>query len=418
VSGRAVVVVGGGVVGVSSAYFLAREGWDVTLLDKGEICAGSSYGNAGLIVPSHVVPLAAPGVWWQGVKWMLDPESPFYIKPRASLELARWLWRFRAACTPARMRQAMPLLRRLGVESLELYRELAKELEKAGVDFGFRQPGSMTVFFTADGLAHGREEARLLASAGVTVEMLDGPAARAAEPTLRPGVVGALFCPEDALMVPDRFVKGLAQLAATLGARIVTGAEAIGFRTAEGRITAVETTRGALPADTVVLAAGAWSPVVGRALGLRIPIQPAKGYSLTYRRPPRGPAIPLLPAEGRFSITPMGEFLRFGGTLELAGLDLTINRRRVDALRRSALQCIEGVEELELLEIWRGLRPCTPDGLPLVGRTSRFANLVLAAGHAMVGMSLGPVTGRLVARLVAGAAPANDLRLLDPERFG
>jgi D-amino-acid dehydrogenase len=413
------VVIGGGVVGVSSAYYLARAGWDVTLLDKGEVCSGSSYGNAGLIVPSHVVPLAAPGVWWQGVKWMLNPDSPFYIKPRASLELARWLWQFRAACTPARMRQAMPLLRRLSVESLALYRELAQELDqKAGVDVGFRQAGSMTVFFTAEGVAHGREEARLLAAAGVPVEVLDGAAARAAEPTLRPGVVGALLCREDALLVPDRFVKGLAQLVASLGARIVTGAEAIGFRTAGDRITAVETTRGAVPADAVVLAAGAWSPAVGRVLGLRIPIQPAKGYSLTYRRPARGPAIPILPAEGRFSVTPMGEFLRFGGTLELAGMDLTINRRRVDALRRSALRCIEGVEDLELLEIWRGLRPCTPDGLPLVGRTPRFANLVVAAGHAMVGMSLGPVTGQLVAQLAAGATPSTDLRLLDPGRFG
>jgi D-amino-acid dehydrogenase len=412
------VVIGGGVVGVSSAYYLARAGWDVTLLDKGEVCSGSSYGNAGLIVPSHVVPLAAPGVWWQGVKWMLNPDSPFYIKPRASLELARWLWQFRAACTPARMRQAMPLLRRLSVESLALYRELAQELDqKAGVDVGFRQAGSMTVFFTAEGVAHGREEARLLAAAGVPVEVLDGAAARAAEPTLRPGVVGALLCREDALLVPDRFVKGLAQLVASLGARIVTGAEAIGFRTAGDRITAVETTRGAVPADAVVLAAGAWSPAVGRVLGLRIPIQPAKGYSLTYRRPARGPAIPLLPAEGRFSVTPMGEFLRFGGTLELAGMDLSINRRRVEALRRKALECIEGTEDLELLEIWRGLRPCTPDGLPLVGR-SRFGNLVLAAGHAMVGMSLGPVTGKLVARLVAGAALPADLRLLDPDRFG
>lgn len=414
-SGRAVVVIGGGVIGVSSAYYLARDGWDVTLLDKGEICAGSSYGNAGLIVPSHVVPLAAPGVWWQGVKWMLRPESPFYIKPRASLELARWLWRFRAACTPARMRQAMPLLRRLGVESLGLYRELA---EKGGFDFGFRQPGSMTVFFTAEGLAHGREEARLLAEAGVAVEVLDRPAARSAEPALRPGVVGALFCREDALLVPDRFVKGLAQLTASHGARILTGAEAIGVRTAGDHVTAVETTRGAVPADTVVLAAGAWSPEIGRALGLRVLIQPAKGYSLTYRRPARGPAIPLLPAEGRFSVTPMGEFLRFGGTLELAGMDLSIKRRRVEALRRNALRCIEGAEDLALLEIWRGLRPCTPDGLPLIGRTARFDNLVLAAGHAMVGMSLGPVTGKLVAQLVAGTAPSRDLRLLDPGRFG
>jgi D-amino-acid dehydrogenase len=414
-SGSRVVVIGGGVIGVSSAYYLAREGADVTLVDRGEVCAGSSYGNAGLIVPSHVMPLAAPGVWWQGVKWMLNAESPFYIKPRPSLELARWLWRFRAACAPARMRQAMPLLRRLGVESLALYRELA---EKGGFDFGFRQSGSMTVFFSPEGLAHGREEARLLAQVGVAVEVLDGAAAHAAEPTLKPGVVGALHCPEDALLVPDRFVKGLARVAGTLGVRVATGSEVIGFRTAGSRITGVETTRGALETDTVVLAAGSWSPEIGRALGLRVPIQPAKGYSLTYRRPARGPNIPLLPAEGRFSVTPMGEFLRFGGTLELAGMDLSVNQRRVEALRRSALRCIEGAEDLTLLEIWRGLRPCTPDGLPLVGRSRRFENLVLAAGHAMVGMSLGPVTGRIVTQLVAGAPPAPDLRLLDPDRFG
>jgi D-amino-acid dehydrogenase len=413
-SGNRVVVIGGGVIGVSSAYYLAREGAEVTLVDKGEVCAGSSYGNAGLIVPSHVIPLAAPGVWWQGVKWMLSPESPFYIKPRLDLELARWLWRFRAACSPARMRRAMPLLRRLGVESLGLYRDLA---EKGGFDFGFRQSGSMTVFFSAEGLAHGREEARLLAEAGAAVEILDGPAAQAAEPALRPGVVGALHNREDALLVPDRFVKGLAQLAASLGVRIATGFEVLGFRTAGDRITGVETTRGRIDADTVVLAAGAWSPGIGRALGLRVPIQPAKGYSLTYRRPARGPSIPLLPAEGRFSVTPMGEFLRFGGTLELAGLDLSVNQRRVDALRRSALRCIEGADELTLLEIWRGLRPCTPDGLPLLGRSRRFENLVLAAGHAMIGMSLGPVTGQLVAQLVARATLAPDLRLLDPNRF-
>jgi D-amino-acid dehydrogenase len=413
-SGGRVVVIGAGVIGVTSAYYLTQDGWDVTLLDKGDVCAGSSYGNSGLIVPSHIVPLAAPGVWWQGMKWMLDPEGPFYIRPRPSLELARWLWRFRAACSPARVRQAMPLLRRLSVESLALYRDLA---DKGGFDFGFRQAGSMTVFFTPEGLAHGRHEAEVLAGAGVAVKVLDGPAARSAEPTLRADAVGALFSPEDALLVPDRFVRGLARLAESLGVQVRTGTEVLGFQTSGDRIAAVQTTRGTLTADRVVLAAGAWSTELGRTLGVRVPIQAAKGYSLTYRRPARSPAIPLLPAEGRFSITPMGEFLRFGGTLELAGMDLTVNPRRVDALRRNALRCIQGVEDLELLEIWRGLRPCTPDGLPLVGQSRRFGNLVVAAGHAMVGMSLGPATGKLVAQLVAGATPPADVRLLDPQRF-
>jgi D-amino-acid dehydrogenase len=412
-SARSVLVIGGGVIGVSSAYYLARDGWEVTLLEKGEICAGSSYGNAGLIVPTHLVPLAAPGVWWQGVKWMLNSESPLYIKPRASLELARWLWRFRAACTPGRVRRAMPLLRRLSLESVELYRGFAEK----DLDFGFREAGSLTVFSTPEGLAHGREEAKLLREGGANVEVLDGAQARSLEPMLQKGVVGALYGKEDALLVPDRFVKGLAKLAESGGVRIMTGTEAIGFRTGGGRITAVDTTRGTFSADTVVVAAGAWSPGLGRTLGLRIPIQPAKGYSLTYRRPARAPSIPLLPAEGRFSVTPMGEFLRFGGTLELAGMDLSINRRRVDALRRKALQCIEGGESFELLEIWRGLRPCTPDGLPLVGRPRRVENLVMAAGHAMVGMSLGPATGRLVAQLCGGSTPPADVRLLDPDRF-
>jgi len=412
-SARNVLVIGGGVIGVSSAYYLARDGWEVTLLEKGEICAGSSYGNAGLIVPTHLVPLAAPGVWWQGVKWMLNSESPFYIKPRASLELARWLWRFRAACTPSRVRRAMPLLRRLSMESLELYRGFAEK----DLDFGFRESGSLTVFATPEGLTHGREEARLLQQGGAAVEILDGAQARSLEPMLQKDVVGALYGREDALLVPDRFVKGLAKLAESGGVRIMTGTEAIGFRTGGGRITAVDTTRGTFSADTVVVAAGAWSPGLGRTLGLRIPIQPAKGYSLTYRRPARAPSVPLLPAEGRFSVTPMGEFLRFGGTLELAGMDLSINRRRVDTLRRKALQCIEGGDSLELLEIWRGLRPCTPDGLPLVGRPRKLENLVMAAGHAMVGMSLGPATGKLVAQICGGAPPPPDVQLLDPDRF-
>ena len=196
------------------------------------------------------------------------------------------------------------------------------------------------------------------------------------------------------------------------------GTEVLGFRTSGDRITGVETTRGPLAADLVVLAAGAWAPEVARALRLRIPIQPAKGYSLTYRRPANGPSIPLLPAEARFSITPMGDLLRFGGTLELAGMDLSVSARRVEALRRSASGYIVDTERLELLEIWRGLRPCTPDGLPLLGRSGRLANLIVAAGHAMVGMSLGPVTGKIVAQVASGTAPIVDITLLDPQRFG
>jgi D-amino-acid dehydrogenase len=412
---RRAIVIGGGVIGVTSAYYLRRDGWEVTLVERAEICAGCSYGNAGMLVPSHILPLAAPGVWWQGVKWMFDPESPFYIKPRLDPALLSWLWRFRAACHPDQTRRAMPLLRALSMASLDLYRELARV---EGVDFAFRDSGSMVVFLSVQGLQHGIQEAQLAGEFGVASKVLDGPTARAMEPALRPDVVGGIFFPEDALLVPDRFVKGLARVVADLGVAVRLSTDVLGFRTSGDRIIGIETTRGSLAADVVVLAAGAWSPELVRSLGLRMPIQPAKGYSLTYRRPANGPNIPLLPAESRFSITPMGDLLRFGGTLELAGMDLSVSQRRVEALRRSASRYIVDTEQLELLEIWRGLRPCTPDGLPLLGRSARFANLIVAAGHAMIGMSLGPVTGKIVGQLASGTEPLADIALLDPRRFG
>jgi D-amino-acid dehydrogenase len=230
-------------------------------------------------------------------------------------------------------------------------------------------------------------------------------------------VAGAVYFPDDAHLIPDRFVRGLAAVAQGLGASVRTGTEVLGFTTRDGRIVSVETTRGRFAPDAVVLAAGSWSPGIAGGLGLRLPIQPAKGYSVTYERPPGAPRIPLLLGEARMAVTPMGDALRFGGTLELAGLDLSVNRRRVAAIERRPADYLALGGELRLREIWRGLRPCTPDGLPLLGRPAGLANLVVATGHAMIGVSLGPVTGKLVAQLVTGAPVSPDLGRLDPSRF-
>lgn len=415
---RHVVVVGGGVIGVCAAYYLARAGAAVTLVERGDIAAGCSYGNAGLVVPSHAVPLAAPGVLWRGLRWLADPESPFWIRPRLDPALLSWLWRFQRHCTEAHVRRAMPVIRDLSQASLALYEELAR---LPGLDFGFRRDGLLTVFRSPAGLEGGRHEAERLESVGIAAKLLDATAACALEPALAPGVAGGLHFPDDAHLTPDRFVRGLARVVEGLGVHVRTQTEALGFTRAGRRITAVETTRGALGCDEVVLAAGAWSPGLGRALGLALPIEAAKGYSVTYEAPADGPRMPLLAAEARFAVTPMrtetGATLRLGGTLELAGLDLSIDRRRVDAIRQAARSYLRLPEEPPLVEIWRGLRPCTPDGLPLVGRPRAWDNLVLAAGHAMIGMSLGPVTGHLVAAVVAGERPGLDPSPLDPDRF-
>lgn len=409
-----VLIIGGGVVGVCTAYYVAGHGRAVTLVEQGEIASGSSNGNAGFILPSHVVPLASPGALSSGLRWMFDPESPFYIKPRLDLDLFDWLLRFMAASNERHVRRSVPVLRELACASIALYEELSR---LDGLDFGYRQNGMMYVYKTRKGLAHGAEEAAFAGEAGTVSKVLNAEEACALEPTVRPDVAGGVYYPEDAHIDPGAFVRGLARRAETQGVCIRTQTEVLNVETTGRRVTRVRTTRGDFHPDQVVLAAGAWSPATVRGLRLRVPIQPAKGYSVTVQRPQASPGMPLLLGESRVAVTPLGDRLRFGGTLELAGLDFTINRQRVEAIMRAANDYLVGMDDPQPVEIWRGLRPCTPDGLPMVGRTKAFENLILAAGHATVGMSLGPITGKLVAQVVNGQTPEMDLTPLRAERF-
>jgi D-amino-acid dehydrogenase len=401
-----VLVVGAGVVGVAAARFLASRGRRVLVVDSGGVAAGCSRGNAGLVVPSHSIPMAAPGVIAKGMKWMFDPESPFYIRFRWSPALFSWLWKFRAACREERMRAAIPLLRDLSLASVRLYDELAPAL-----DCHYARKGLLLVYRTEEGFEEGRHEAGLLREHGLDSKELTDP--RTLVPSLRDGVVGALHFPDDAHLDPALFVQALARAS---GAQFLEAA-VNGFEVSGRRVTAVRTSQGDFTPETVVLAAGSWSPGVGRDLGLSIPIQPAKGYSITVKAPAATPPVPLLCMEAKVAVTPMGPNLRLAGTLELAGLDLSINERRVEAIRRGARTYLDGLEHLEEVEVWRGLRPCTPDGLPIVGRPRAFDNLILATGHAMVGLSLGPITGKLVSELACGERPSIDIAGLSPDRF-
>lgn len=410
-----VLIIGGGVIGICAAYYLAKRGRDVILLEAGEICAGASYGNAGFILYSHIIPLAAPGVLGQGLKWLFDSTSPFYIKPRISLELASWLWRFRGACTDKKMRRSMGLLSGLTRESKRLYRELAG-LENLGS--GYEEKGHLTLYNTAKGFEGARKEAELMDDFGIETRLLDPAQVCAMAPTVRPDIIGGLYFPEDAHLIPDEFVTGLAEIVQGMGVDIRTSTEVLGFEVNAGRIRTVKSTRGNFRADEVILACGAWSPKLTRDLRLPLPIQSAKGYSVTYKRPETNVPLPMLLKEAAVAVTPMGEMLRFAGTLELAGLDLAINQRRIDAFLGNVGGYLAVPEDLELIEIWRGLRPCTPDGLPVIGRCKAFTNLILATGHATIGMGLGPVTGKLVSQIIDHEQTDVDIGELGVERFG
>ena len=411
-----VLIIGGGAVGVCAAYYLREAGYEVTLVERGEIGSGASHGNMGLVVPSHSVPLAAPGVVSQGLKWMFKPDSPFYIKPRLGPSLVRWLWAFWKASSEGRMRKAIPLIRDLSLRSLALFEEL-NGLD--GVDFDYHQRGVVAVHRTREGLEEGEEERHLLSSYGLEIDKLSPDGLAEALPGLELNALGGLHFRQDAHLTPSKFVRSLAAYIERLGVTVHTGEEVTGFTKERGRIAVTHTTRGDIAAEVVVLTAGSWSAGLGKLAGIPLPIQPAKGYSVTLRRPSGWPEMPFMLSESRVAVTPMGDTLRIGGTLELAGMNLAINHRRVSAIVNAVSGYLPSFDigSYEIVETWCGLRPCTPDGLPFLGRVPDLRNLVVAAGHAMIGVSLGPVTGKLVRQIVAGERTDIDIDLLVVDRF-
>ncbi len=412
-----VLVIGGGAVGVCAAHYLSLAGREVTLVEKGEICSGSSHGNGGLIVPSHSIPLAAPGVVRKALKWMFDSTSPFYIKPRLDRELMSWLWRFWRCGNRGHVRRAVPLLRELNLASLELFGELA---ELDGMDFSLERRGMILLFKDQAHLEEEMSNVELMRSAGVHAQQMTPAQIDEMSPGLDARAIGGIYFEQDGHLVPWRFVKQLAEHVGRRGVDVRPQTQVLSMDGNKSRrIRTVRTTRGDFEAREIVLATGSWSPAVSAGLGLNLAIQPAKGYSITYKLPPQAPTLPMSLMGAKVGVTPMGEFLRFAGTLELAGMDLSIDEARVGAILSAVPEYLPHLDptQLELVEIWSGLRPCTPDGLPFLGRCRNWENLTIAAGHAMIGLSLGPITGKLVAELVTGTPVSVDLELTRVERF-
>lgn len=414
---KRVIIVGGGVVGLSTAYYCSQRGYDVTVLERNsEEHEGCSFGNAGLIIPSHVVPLASPGMVKLGLKYMFDPSGPFYIKPRLDLQLLAWTWRFWRSATPEHVRHAAPLIRDLNLASRDCYDELSAT---ANDDFALRKSGVINLCRTEQGLEHEAKTAELAREMGLVAEVVDAKGAAELYGDLRINVVGGVFYPQDYFLSPNRFMPCLRRLVEQNGVKIEWNTKMTGWRTENSRIACVLTSHSERDADEYVICSGSWSPEVARGLTIKIPIEAGKGYSITMQSPPRLPRIAAILSEARVAITPMGSTLRFGGTMEIAGLDESITQRRVDRIIDAA--CFHfpdfSRDHFEGIAPWQGLRPVTPDGLPYIGRVQRYTNLSVAAGHAMMGFSLGPITGKLIAETLSGEAPSVGMDMLSPDRF-
>jgi D-amino-acid dehydrogenase len=412
---KRIVVIGGGVIGLCAAYYATQRGHEVTIIDRGsEDHEGCSYGNAGMVVPSHFVPLAAPGMVALGLKWMWNPESPFYIKPRLDAELLKWGYQFWKAANLKHVERAAPLLRDLNFQSRAAFEELAKVF-----DFGLTQRGLLMLCKTEHALHEEAAMAEKARSLGVPAEVLNRDGAAKVDPDVQMDIAGAICFSKDCHLAPGRFMAGLKAQLTQAGAKFCWGAEAQGFERSGTRIKSMRTSKGELKADEFILACGSWSSALGKQLGISVPMQAGKGYSLTLPNPRELPRLCAIFTEARVAITPMGSSLRFGGTMEIAGLNETINRPRVDGIIKSIPNYYPNFKPSDFAEVkpWSGLRPCSPDGLPYVGRAKHLGNLCVATGHAMMGLSLGPITGKLCAEIISDERPHIDISLLDPNRF-
>lgn len=415
--GKHIVIIGSGVIGLSTAYFCAKLGHHVTVVERSpEERDGCSFGNAGMIVPSHFVPLAAPGMVALGLKWMWNPESPFYIKPRLDLDLIAWAWRFMRSATRAHVAQCAPLIRDLSFASRALFEELA---ELPGNDFGLVKRGLVMLCKTQHAFDEEAAAAATANALGVPAQVLDAKGIASLDPGVTMDIAGGVYFPKDCHLSPGRFMASLLAECVRMGVSFRWSSEVTGVISNGRTVESIATAAGEIEADEFVLCGGSWSPELVRGLRVNLPMQAGKGYSLTLQMPRQLPELCSIFTEARVAVTPMGGALRFGGTMEVAGLNEDITARRVKGIVNAVPRYFPAFspDDFAAVQPWRGLRPCSPDGMPYIGRFAAYDNLSTASGHAMMGLSLGPITGKLMSEILSDQALTFPLALMNPDRF-
>ena len=408
------VIIGGGIIGLSSAWYLSEAGWEVEVIDTGNFSDNCSFGNLGMIVPSHFVPLAAPGIVAQGFRWMFNSSSPFYIKPSLNPALLNWGWKFlRSANARQAAAAARPLLE-LNLFSKSLYEELATQLS-----IGLEKKGILMYFKTE---AVAEEENHLASTArsmGLDAVYLNQQELVHLEPDQQPDVLGAVHYRCDAHLHPALLMQELIRVLRQRGVQLSGRKQVQKITRKQDRIQEIHAGGEVIKADLFVMASGSWLPETMKQAGLSIPLMPGKGYSFKGKQD--GPTLryPAILCEARVAITPMAGELRFGGTMELAGFQHKVNMNRVRGIVKSVPDYFPGMQlpMPDEKEVWYGFRPCSPDGLPYIGYAKEAENLLVAGGHAMMGLSLGPATGKLIAELARSRNTSVDISAFDPNRF-
>ncbi len=413
-----IIIIGGGIVGLSCAKTLADSGARVVVLDRGRYQESASTGNAGMIVPSHIVPLAAPGVIAKGLKWLLNPESPLYIKPSTDPAFVKWLWAFQKHCTQAHVDHGIPVLRDTILGSKALLDEWCALPGFEGA--GLVNTGLLMLHKSEKARKENQELADVAEAAGLEIERLDRAGTLEKEPALKTDITGSVYFRQDARVDPEGLLRAMEAHVRELGVTIVEGA--VTKMQKNGRsMVSVQVGDRTLSSDHLVIAAGAWTPGLTKGLGTKLLLQPAKGYSVTIPSADNGGIdtgmhMPCLVTDEKISITPMPGGIRFSGTLGLQGYDMSVDERRFGPIQRHAERYC-GKAHVSPQPTWAGLRPASPDGLPFIGRLPQMDNVWVASGHGMLGVTLAPITGQIIADLIGGNKPAFDPAPFRVDRF-
>lgn len=410
-----VVIIGGGIIGLCTAYFLQKEGHKVTVIDKSDFSSGASYVNAGYITPSHFIPLAAPGMITKGIKWMFNSESPFYVKPRLDIDFLKWSLAFKKSATKAKVEKAIPSIKDINLFSRELYEDLKASND---FDFSYNHKGLM-MYYQSD--KAGEEEwivGRRGIKEGLKVENLTKEEVKKIEMNLDLNIKGAIYYHSDAHMTPNNFMKELKGYLLQNGVSILSNEVVLDSIVSKNKIKSISTNNKIYSADEFILATGSWSQEFAKKLNINIPIQAGKGYCINITSK-TNITIPAILTEAKVAVTPMQGFTRFAGTMEIGGINHKINQKRVNAIAKASESYFPKVKinQKEKEAAKCGLRPCSPDGLPYIGKSKNCSNLTIATGHAMMGWSLGPATGKLISELVSDKKTSLNLNPFKVDRF-
>lgn len=408
------LVIGGGIIGLCSAYYLQKEGHKVTVVDQSNMDAGASYINAGYLSPSHIIPLAAPGAMKKGLKWMFDPKSPLYIKPRIDLDFLKWAWAFNKSCNPKHVKRAIPAIKNISILSQELYEDIKSN---EYFTFHYEKKGLLMLCQTEKALEEELKVIVLAKSIGLAARDISLDTLAKLEPNVKMDVKGVTYYECDSHTTPHEFMEEMKMYLESCGVQFLINEKVEDLTMNKDTLSFIKTNKRRLDADEFILTAGSWSSLVSKKIGLPLLLQAGKGYRIDTKKT-TGITIPAILSEAKVAVTPMHGFTRFAGTMEIAGINHDINMTRVEAIAEATTKYYPEInlsrEEKERTA--SGLRPVSPDGLPYIGKSGKCKNLTIATGHAMMGWSMSTATGKLVSEIISDKKLSIDISNFHPDR--